>query len=212
MQIEVFATGPLPTNAYLIADEETKEAWIIDAPPDSAAVVLAEAKARDYSVTLLINTHGHWDHIADNAAMQAGTNAPLLIHEADEPMIRNPQMMGNYLPDITPTKADRYLNDGDMLHLGRYIFTVWHTPGHSPGGVVLYEPTTNTLIGGDTLFPHGHGRIDIPGADQTAMHHSLARLATLPPETTVYTGHGDPTTIGAELPWFSQMAKRSSDS
>jgi len=106
MQIEVFATGPLPTNAYLIADEETKEAWIIDAPPDSAAVVLAEAKARDYSVTLLINTHGHWDHIADNAAMQAGTNAPLLIHEADEPMIRNPQMMGNYLPDITPTKAD----------------------------------------------------------------------------------------------------------
>ena len=206
MQIEVFPTGPLPTNAYLVADEETNEAWIIDAPPDSAAVVLAEAKARGYTVTLLINTHGHWDHIADNAAMQAGTNAPLLIHEADEPMIRNPQMMGNDLPDITPTKADRYLNDGDMLHLGQYIFTVWHTPGHSPGGVVLYEPTTNTLIGGDTLFPNGHGRIDIPGADRAAMHRSLARLATLPPETTVYTGHGDPTTIGAELRWLSQMA------
>ena len=208
MQIEVFPTGPLPTNAYLVADEETNEAWIIDAPPDSAAVVLAEVKARGYTVTLLINTHGHWDHIADNAAMQAGTNAPLLIHEADEPMIRDPQMMGNDLPDITPTKADRYLNDGDMLHLGRYIFTVWHTPGHSPGGVVLYEPTTNTLIGGDTLFPNGHGRIDIPGADRAAMHRSLARLATLPPETTVYTGHGDPTTIGAELPWLSRMASR----
>jgi len=208
VQIEVFPTGPLPTNAYLVADEETNEAWIIDAPPDSAAVVLAEVKARGYTVTLLINTHGHWDHIADNAAMQAGTNAPLLIHEADEPMIRDPQMMGNDLPDITPTKADRYLNDGDMLHLGRYIFTVWHTPGHSPGGVVLYEPTTNTLIGGDTLFPNGHGRIDIPGADRAAMHRSLARLATLPPETTVYTGHGDPTTIGAELPWLSRMASR----
>jgi len=208
VQIEVFPTGPLPTNAYLVADEETNEAWIIDAPPDSAAVVLAEAKARGYTVTLLINTHGHWDHIADNAAMQAGTNAPLLIHEADEPMIRDPQMMGNDLPDITPTKADRYLNDGDMLHLGRYIFTVWHTPGHSPGGVVLYEPTTNTLIGGDTLFPNGHGRIDIPGADRAAMHRSLARLATLPPETTVYTGHGDPTTIGTELPWLSRMASR----
>ena len=108
------------------------------------------------------------------------------------------------MPDITPTKADRYLNDGDMLHLGRYVFTVWHTPGHSPGGVVLYEPTTNTLIGGDTLFPNGHGRIDIPGADQAAMYRSLTRLATLPPETTVYTGHGDPTTIGAELPWLSR--------
>ena len=208
MQIEVFPTGPLPTNAYLVADEETKEAWIIDAPPDSAAVVLAEAEQRGYTVSLIINTHGHWDHIADNAAMQAATGAPLLIHEADEPMIRDPQRMGTFVPDITPTKADRYLNDGDMLHLGRYIFTVWHTPGHSPGGVVLYEPTTNTLIGGDTLFPNGHGRIDIPGADQAAMHRSLARLATLPPETTVYTGHGDPTTIGAELRWLSQMASR----
>ncbi len=208
MQIEVFPTGPLPTNAYLVADEETNEAWIIDAPPDSADVVLAEVKERGYTVSLLINTHGHWDHIADNAAMQAGTGAPLLIHAADEPMIRDPQMMGSYMPGITPTTADRYLNDGDMLHLGRYIFTVWHTPGHSPGGVVLYEPTTNTLIGGDTLFPNGHGRIDIPGADQAAMHRSLARLATLPPETTVYTGHGDPTTIGAESSWLSQMAGR----
>ncbi len=210
MQIEVFPTGPLPTNAYLVADEETNEAWIIDAPPDSAAVVLAEVTARGYTVSLLINTHGHWDHVADNAAMQAGTNAPLLIHEADEPMIREPGRMGNFMPHITPTKADRYLSDGDMLHLGQYIFTVWHTPGHSPGGVVLYEPTTNTLIGGDTLFPNGHGRIDIPGADREAMHRSLARLATLPPETTVYTGHGDPTTIGAELRWLSQMADRAS--
>lgn len=207
MQIETFPTGPLPTNAYLVADEETNDAWIIDAPPDSAAVVLAEVTKRGYTVTLLINTHGHWDHIADNAALQAGTNAPLLIHEADEPMIRAPGRMGNYLPNITPTAADRYLNDGDMLHLGRYIFTVWHTPGHSPGGVVLYEPTTNTLIGGDTLFPNGHGRIDIPGADRQAMHRSLVRLATLPPETTVYPGHGDPTTIGAELPWMTRLAR-----
>lgn len=207
MQIEVFPTGPLPTNAYLVADEETKEAWIIDAPPDSADVVLAEAKARGFHISLLINTHGHWDHIADNAAMQAGTGAPLLIHAADEPMIREPRMRAPSMPAITPTKADRYLNDGDMLHLGRYIFTVWHTPGHSPGGVVLFEPTTHTLIGGDTLFPNGHGRTDIPGADERAMHASLARLAILPPETTVYTGHGDSTTIGAELPWIEALTK-----
>lgn len=208
MQIDVFPTGPLPTNAYLVADEETKEAWIIDAPPDSADVVLDAAKARGYRVTLLINTHGHWDHIADNAAMQAGTGAPLLIHAADEPMIREPRMRAPGMPPITPTKADRHLNDGDTLTLGRYIFTVWHTPGHSPGGVVLYEPTTHTLIGGDTLFPNGHGRIDIPGADERAIHRSLARLATLPPETTVYTGHGDPTTVGAELPWIRALTRR----
>jgi hydroxyacylglutathione hydrolase len=207
MQIEVFPAGPLPTNAYIVADEETKEAWIIDAPPESADVVLNEVKARGLNVVAIIDTHGHWDHIADNAAMQAATGAPLLIHEADEPMIREPRMRAPGMAPITPTKADRYLSDGDMLHLGRYIFTVWHTPGHSPGGIVLFEPTTDTLIGGDTLFPNGHGRIDIPGADKPAMLRSLARLATLPPETTVYPGHGDPTTIGAELPWIRALTR-----
>lgn len=207
MQIEVFPAGPLPTNAYIVADEETNEAWIIDAPPDSAQMVLDEVTARGYHVNAIIDTHGHWDHIADNAAMQAATGAPLLIHEADAVLIEHPERMGSSVPDIAPSKADRYLNDGDMLHLGRYIFTVWHTPGHSPGGVVLYEPTTNTLIGGDTLFPNGHGRIDIPGADRAAMYRSLARLAELPPETTVYTGHGDPTTIGAELSWITAVTR-----
>jgi hydroxyacylglutathione hydrolase len=211
MQIDVFPTGPLPTNAYLVADEETKEAWIIDAPPDSAEEVLDAAKERGYHVTLIINTHGHWDHIADNAAMLAGTGVPLLIHEADEPMIREPRMRAPGMPPITPTKADRYLNDGDTLTLGRHTFTVWHTPGHSPGGVVLYEPTTHTLINGDTLFPNGHGRIDIPGADEPAMRRSLARLATLPPETIVYTGHGDPTTIGAELHWIKALTRNSNE-
>jgi hydroxyacylglutathione hydrolase len=80
MQIEVFPAGPLPTNAYIVADEETKEAWIIDAPPESADVVLNEVKARGLNVVAIIDTHGHWDHIADNAAMQAATGAPLLIH------------------------------------------------------------------------------------------------------------------------------------
>ncbi len=207
MHIETFPTGPLPTNAFLVADEETNEAWMIDAPPDSVDVVLDAAQAHGWHVTTLINTHGHWDHIADNAAVLARVGVPLLIHEADEPMIREPRMRAPSMPPITPTKADRYLNDGDTLTLGRYTFTVWHTPGHSPGGVVLYEPTTATLIGGDTLFPNGHGRIDIPGADEQAMYRSLARLATLPPETTVYTGHGKPTTIGAELPWITALTR-----
>src|SRR4051794_37099652 len=183
MQIEVFPTGPLPTNAYLVADEETNEAWIIDAPPDSAETVLAEAAARDFHISLIINTHGHWDHIADNAAMIAGTDAPLLIHAADEPMIQEPSRMGSFGVEITPTKADSYLNDGDMLHLGHYIFTVWHTPGHSPGGVVLFEPTTDTLIGGDTLFPNGHRRLDIPRADEREMRAPPPPPPPPPPET-----------------------------
>ena len=209
MQIETFPTGPLPTNAFLVADEEAQEAWVIDAPPESADIVVNAAQERGWRVTALINTHGHWDHVADNAAVQQALGVPLLIHADDEPMILEPQRMSQSLPDIVPTKADRYLSDGDTLTLGRYTFTVWHTPGHSPGGVVLYEPTTATLIGGDTLFPNGHGRIDIPGADRPAMYRSLARLATLPPETTVYPGHGDPTTIGAELSWLRAVAKHS---
>src|SRR5581483_1191037 len=117
-----------------------------------------------------INTHGHWDHIADNAAVLEATGVPLLIHEADEPLITRPRRMDSDALDIPPTKADRYLHDGDTLTLGRYTFTVWHTPGHSPGGVVLYEPTTATLMGGDTLFPNGHGTIEIPGADARQMY------------------------------------------
>jgi hydroxyacylglutathione hydrolase len=208
MQIETFPAGPLPTNAYLVADEERNEAWVIDAPPDSARVVLDAAKAHGWRVTLLIDTHGHWDHIMDNAAVKEEAGVPILIHEADEFMIKEPQRMGSYASGITPTQADRYLADGDTVTLGKYTFTVWHTPGHSPGGIVLYEPTTHTLIGGDTLFPNGHGRIDIPGADERAMRRSLGRLATLPPETVVYPGHGAPTTIGAELPWMQALARR----
>jgi hydroxyacylglutathione hydrolase len=208
MQIETFPAGPIETNAYLVADEEAGEAWVIDAPPDSARVVLDTAKERGWTITALIDTHGHWDHIVDNAAIRDEAGVPLLIHPADEPMIKAPRMRGQEMPPITPTQADRYLNDGDTLTLGRYTFTVWHTPGHSPGGVVLYEPTTHTLIGGDTLFPNGHGTIEIHGADARQMYQSLARLATLPPETTVYPGHGAPTTIGAELPWMRALSGR----
>jgi len=204
MQIETFVHGPVQTNAFLVADEEANDAWVIDAPPGSAQEVLNAAAQHDWRVVALINTHGHWDHIADNAAIRDATGAPLSIHPADEPMIQEPMQMGFARGDITPTNADAYLNEGDTLHLGRYTFTVWHTPGHSPGGVVLYEPTTGTLIGGDTLFPKGHGRIDIPGASAEEMHASLARLATLPPETVVYPGHGKSTTIGAERSWMTK--------
>lgn len=207
MQIETFASGPVDTNAYLVADEEAGEAWVIDAPPDSARPVLDAAAAHGWRVVALVNTHGHWDHIADNAAVLAETGVPLLIHPADEPMIRQPRQMGFARTDIAPTQADEHLNDGDTRVLGRYTFTVWHTPGHSPGGVVLYEPTTGTLIGGDTLFPGGHGRIDIPGASKDEIRASIARLATLPPETVVYPGHGATTTVGAELPWMQLLAR-----
>lgn len=207
MLIETFPSGPVTTNAYLVADEDAGETWVIDAPPDSARAVLDAAAAHGWRVVSLINTHGHWDHIVDNAAVMAETGVPLLIHAADEPLITEPRRMGRPLAAVTPTKADRYLAEGDTLSLGRYTFTVWHTPGHSPGGVVLYEPTTGTLIAGDTLIPGGHGRIDIPGASEEEIRASIARLATLPPETLVYPGHGAPTTIGAELPWMRLLAR-----
>ncbi len=207
LRIQTFPAGPISTNAYLVADDAAGVAWMIDAPPDSARMVLDAAHAHSWRIVALLNTHGHWDHIADNAAVLAETNAPLFIHADDEPMILHPASMGDPLPDISPTRADAYLKDSDTLTLGAYIFTVRHTPGHSPGGVVLYEPTTGTLIGGDTLFPNGHGRIDIPGADEDAMHRSLRVLMTLPPETVVYPGHGAPTTIGAELPWMRALTQ-----
>jgi len=110
MQIETFVHGPVQTNAFLVADEEANDAWVIDAPPGSAQEVLSAAAQPGWRVVALINTHGHWDHIADNAAIRDATGAPLSIHPADESMIQEPMQMGFARGDITPTNADAYLN------------------------------------------------------------------------------------------------------
>jgi hydroxyacylglutathione hydrolase len=154
-------------------------------------------------VTALVVTHGHWDHIGDVAPLKRVLGMPVLAHPNTVPKLEKPGSSIMKLPvEIEQSAADTLIGEGDTVALGDHSFTVWFLPGHDPGHIVLVSEPDNLVLGGDVLFPNGHGRIDIPGASAADMGRSLARLAALPDSVTVYPGHGSPTTIGAERSWL----------
>jgi hydroxyacylglutathione hydrolase len=110
--------------------------------------------------------------------------------------------MGELPIDIEPSSADTLLNEGDSVELGGHAFDAWFLPGHDPGHIVLVSVPDKMVLGGDVLFPNGHGRIDIPGANEADMIASLKRLAALPDDVVVYPGHGASTRIGNERNWL----------
>ena len=115
------------------------------------------------------------------------------------PILRSPELtvFRLFFP-IEGVKPDKFLSEGDTVDAGELHFRVIHTPGHTPGGICLHDPHASLLISGDTLFQGSIGNLSFPGADAEAMWTSLDKLAALPPETKVYPGHGEATTIGAE--------------
>ena len=196
MLIDCITSGPVDTNGYLVADETAGEAMIVDAPLDSAAELLRRVESRRLRVLRIVDTHGHWDHVADNAALVAATGAPLLIHEADAARLAHPASEHQRLPfTIAPSTPTSFLHEGDVLPLGAYRFQVLHTPGHTPGSCCLYEEDEDLLFSGDTLFDQGMGRTDLAGGDENALYASLRRLSDLAPSTRFYPGHGSDSTI-----------------
>jgi hydroxyacylglutathione hydrolase len=205
LTIESFVGGPIETNAFLVSDDVSREAIVIDAPMDVAERIDRAAKTAGLKVTLIVITHTHWDHIGDAAKMKELIGAPLAAHELAVDALGNPGSATTELPfTIAPVTPDRLLADGDEVTLGEYVFRVLHLPGHEEAHIVLYSEPDRVFLGGDVLFPNGHGRTDIPGADQETMNRSLARLVDLPPDTVVYPGHGKTTTIGAEA-WLQGL-------
>jgi hydroxyacylglutathione hydrolase len=206
VRLETFVGGPLETNAYLITDAERGEAIIVDAPPEITAAITAAVAAAGVTVRRIVLTHAHWDHIVDAAALTAATGAPLAAHPLADERLAHPGSTLFELPfEIEPTIPDDHLADGDVVVVGTHSFSVLHLPGHDPAHIALLSERDGLLLGGDVLFPSGHGRTDIPGSDQATMVASLARLLTLPDAVTVYPGHGQPTTIGAERGWMEAM-------
>jgi hydroxyacylglutathione hydrolase len=202
MQLEVIQipAGPLSTNAFVVIDPATSQALIFDAPPESVALIEGEVMARKASPVALIVTHGHWDHIQDTAAVRDRYEIPVMAHELDRERLESPGERD--IPAVTP---DRTLAEGDTVELAEHRFEVFHTPGHSPGQISLYHAESHSLFGGDTLFPNGYGRVDIPGASEADTLVSMAKLLKFPDEVTVYTGHGSPTTIGQERRWMERV-------
>jgi hydroxyacylglutathione hydrolase len=200
MIIEPVESGPFFTVGYLVGDENSRKGIVIDAPKDSTAQLLEAAARHDLTIDLIVNTHGHWDHIADNATLQRETQAPIAIHRLDEPWLENTKLDFFPMPfEIPPTKAGKYLEDGEVVRVGSFRLEVILTPGHTQGGICLYEPNEKILFSGDTLFAGSVGRVDLPGGDWDALMKSIReKLLSLEDRVTVYPGHGPSTTIGAE--------------
>jgi len=197
----VTATGGIAaTNAYLVGDSAARVAVLIDAPDHTAATLLEKAKRRKWNLIGLWLTHGHFDHLADHAEVwKAFPGAKLLIHELDEPKLRNPKSVVFPLPFIIPPGVpDGNLTDGQKLKVGAYEAQVIHTPGHSPGHVMFYFPDPGVLIGGDLIIGGAVGRTDLPDANEKQLQASIRRVMKLPGNTRLLSGHGPPTTLSHE--------------
>lgn len=193
-----FIVGPLEVNCFVIADSETKEGVVID-PGDNVDEILDFVNANNINLKYIVNTHCHFDHIGGNKKIKEATNALFMIHEKEVPLLERAEgsaaLWGfRVAPSPVP---DKLLKDGDTFCVGKVVFEVIHTPGHSPGGICL--KFDKKLISGDTLFAGGIGRTDFPGGDGAALLKSIKeRLFVLPDDTEVFPGHGPSTTIANE--------------
>ncbi len=198
MIIKTLPVGPIMANCFIVGCEETLHAAIID-PGDEAERILQAVAESNLNVTHIINTHGHFDHVSANKSVHAATQAPILIHALDAPMLAqiaaSAANWGLSAEDSPP--PDRNIDDGDTITIGNITLNVIHTPGHTPGGVSLFAD--GHVFVGDTLFAGSIGRTDFPGGSFETLKSSIQdKLFALPENVRVYTGHGPETTIGHE--------------
>ena len=207
MHVRAFIGGPTSVVGYLIWDKPGGYALIVDAPLGTTAKYVGAIKSIGLELRAIVNTHGHWDQIADNAALAGATGAELCAHVWDATRMSDPRltMEEGLKLNIVPSRAQHSLHDGEELQIGDMKFEVMHTPGHSPGSICLYDSDSGTLFSGDTLMRLGVGRTDLPGGSASRLAESLRRLALLPDSTRIYPSHGLPTTIISER-WLLDLA------
>jgi len=193
--------GPVATNVHVLADARSREAIAIDTATPSLAWIADELAAREWTLKLIVSTHGHWDHIGDNAAVAAHTGADIAVHPLDRERLTDPKPL--WAPfEIVPSIPAIELAEGGEVRFGEIRLAVLHTPGHTEGSVCLLDRDAGLLFSGDTLFAGSWGRVDLPGGDPAEMAASLARLSELEDAIEVFPGHGNATTIGRERAWL----------
>jgi len=200
MIVETLVLGSFATNCYIVGSSSTKQGMIID-PGAEAETILATLQQTGLSISLIVITHAHIDHVGAIRTVQAKTHAQFALHEAEKGFLLTAPMRVltslSLSPVKSPPRPDRLLKDGDHIDVGDLHFEVLYTPGHSSGGISLSGH--GVVFSGDTLFNFGIGRTDFPGCSHERLMQSIReKLMVLPDETVVYPGHGPLTTIGDE--------------
>lgn len=203
INIKTFTLNPIQENTYILYNEK-KQCIIIDPGSyydDEKEEIASFIKTEQLKPELLLNTHCHLDHVFGNKFIAEAYKLTLHIHAEDEPMLKLASASGlmYQLPFDSYEGKLIYLKEGDKVRLGDDELEVLHTPGHSPGSICFYCRKQNFIIGGDVLFYRSIGRTDLPMGNSGQLLNSIhTKLFTLPDNTIVYSGHGQPTTIGEE--------------
>ncbi|MFA5074082.1 MAG: MBL fold metallo-hydrolase [Nitrospirota bacterium] len=198
MIVNQLSVGPLGVNCYIISDEKTRDAVVID-PGGDPDDILKIVRNKKLTVLFVVITHAHFDHVGANKAVQDATGAKILMHKEDEKLLASAANQGAFfgIQSVPSPPADRYIEHGDFITVGEISLRVLHTPGHSQGGVCLLGE--GVVFTGDTLFAGSIGRSDFPGGNPATLLHSIkTHLMTLPDTTKVFPGHGPASTIGQE--------------
>ncbi len=199
--------GPVATNVYVLADPASREAIAIDTATPSLAWISDALEERGWTLKLIVSTHGHWDHIGDNAAVAAHTGADIAVHPHDRHYLETPAPLFPPPFEIVPSVPAVDLAEGGEIRFSEIRLQVLHTPGHTPGSVCLLDIDEGQLYSGDTLFAGTWGRTDLPGGSEEEIAGSLARLADLEDRVHVLPGHGSATTIGRERAWLDMVRR-----
>jgi len=197
---ETLPVGMLQCNCSIFGDETTRQAMVVD-PGDEIDSILQVLAKHGLTVTSIVITHAHIDHIGGAQKLKLATGAPVYMNLADRELQEMMDVQAGWLGVRTPDAVDIDVpaKDGDKLLIGATEVHVLHTPGHTQGSICLWMPSESKLVAGDTLFRDSIGRTDLPGGDSRQILQSIhSQLMPLPGETVVFPGHGGATTIARE--------------
>ena len=197
---KALTVGLLEVNCYILGDEVTKEAVVID-PGGDEDEILEVLKYNNFKLKLIIDTHGHFDHVDANQPLKDATGAQIAIHAADAQMLDKPSAEAMFFTGnrLRTSQADILLQENDILTFGQYRLKVLHTPGHTPGGISLVLEDHPYVYVGDLLFAGSIGRTDFPGGSYDALITAVkTKIFPLGDNYSVYPGHGPVTTVAQE--------------